>query len=211
MYSLPCTLGLCAGSPYERPRFDAAVMNPPVPRALQAEVTKRDIGTAMGESLPTHSALHAAFRYLVRFGIKHGKSFLAQVPEVGTGSWGELTATLGKDFALENPTLDADGSRLGHVRSAVAVLDVGTQGMQGDPPLAVPSPSRAISEPPRRPAACDPDALGAELHGDLKRPSSSRAGRRPDARAAWRCSRPRAARWSRPSEPLGCRGTAHFR
>src|SRR5687768_12513045 len=68
-------------------------------------------------------------------------------------------------LAVEDPALHADRA-VRRARLGKPVVDVGPQGVQGDPPLAVPLAARHLgpAQPARR---GDADALGAELHGGL--------------------------------------------
>ena len=59
---------------------------------------------------------------------------------------------VGEDVALVDPDLHADAAE-GGAGLAEAVVDVGPQGVQRHPALAVPL-AAAISEPPRRPEHC---------------------------------------------------------
>src|SRR6202521_3682272 len=72
-----------------------------------------------------------------------------------------------KDFALEDPDLDAAGAERGE-RGRHSVIDVGAQRVQGNAAFAVPFHARDFraAEPAR---AVDPDALGTETHRRLHR------------------------------------------
>src|SRR5207237_7118827 len=73
-----------------------------------------------------------------------------------------------QDLALEHPHLDAAGA-VGGLRRGLAVIDIGAQGVQRHPALAIPLHARDLgaTEPA---GAVDPDPLGAEPHRRLNRP-----------------------------------------
>src|SRR6266851_9098234 len=73
-----------------------------------------------------------------------------------------------KDFALEDPDLDAAGAERGE-RGRDTVIDIGAQRVQRHAPLAIPFHARdfGAAEPT---GAVDPDPLGAEPHRRLHRP-----------------------------------------
>src|SRR3979409_2097649 len=73
-----------------------------------------------------------------------------------------------KDFALENPDLDAAGAERGE-RGRHAIIDVGAQRVQRHTAFAIPFHARdfGAAEPTR---AVDTDAFGAETHRRLHRP-----------------------------------------
>src|ERR1700733_389274 len=72
-----------------------------------------------------------------------------------------------EDLALEDPDLDAAGA-IGGVRGGDAIIDVGAQGVQRHPTLAVPFETRDLraAQPAR---AIDADALCAQAHRRLHR------------------------------------------
>src|SRR4051812_46866161 len=86
----------------------------------------------------------------------------------GTGSGLGLTLGAGaRDLALVDPDLHADAAE-GGLGLVEAVVDVGTQGVQGHAALAVELRARHLGavEAAR---ALDPDALGTGTHGGLDR------------------------------------------
>src|SRR5882762_5909712 len=72
-----------------------------------------------------------------------------------------------KDFALEDPDLDAAGTERGE-RGGYAVIDIGAQRVQRHPPFAIPLHARdfGTAETAR---AVDTNAFGAETHRRLHR------------------------------------------
>src|SRR5215510_1474484 len=72
---------------------------------------------------------------------------------------------LREHFALENPTLNADGAVCG-AGLGEAILDVCAQGVQGHPALAIPLVARHLGAA-QTSRARHPNALGTELHCGL--------------------------------------------
>src|SRR6266542_3723206 len=72
-----------------------------------------------------------ALRYLTRLGMSIGVLGL------------RARALGGKDLALEDPYLDADGA-IGRVRLGEAVVDLGADGVEGHPAVAVPFTARDL-------------------------------------------------------------------
>src|SRR5688572_15794482 len=94
-----------------------------------------------------------------RFGLRC--RFLDRARDLGSDSCGRLLALL-DDLALEYPHLEADGAGAG-LRCRDAVIDLGAQRMQRNPPFAVPLVARDLDavQPAR---GGDLDALGAQAH-----------------------------------------------
>src|SRR5258708_769258 len=67
-----------------------------------------------------------------------------------------------KDLALEPPHLHAAGA-IRRLRRGRAVVDIGTQGVQGHATLAIPLDPSDFSAA-KAAAAIDPDALGTQTH-----------------------------------------------
>src|SRR5690606_27893828 len=124
-------------------------------RRLEPEVPERDFRAAPGEA--AHAAL-ALFTEFGSFRLKHRS--LRSTPRRGQKG---AACSGGKDLALEDPALHADGAGLGH-RGDLAVVDVGAEGVKRNATLAVPLGTRDLraTEPA---TGLHAHALHTELHG----------------------------------------------
>src|SRR5690606_13469001 len=124
---------------------------------LQTEFTEADFVAAGSQAAVTAFVL---FAELCTFWLKHRFDSLAR-RLLGRLALGCLFASA-EHFAFEDPHLDADYA-IGGVRLREAVVDVGTQGVQRYPPLAIPlaTPNLRAVQP-----AChvDLDALRPKPH-----------------------------------------------
>src|SRR5580698_4339056 len=119
-----------------------------------------------------------AFRNLVFFGcIMALRPQTFSIASSGVAAWPRVVAlghllVLGhrvvlKDFALEDPDLDAAGAERGE-RGRHAVIDIGAQRVQRHPPFAIPFHARDFSAAETA-RAVDTNALGAKTHRRLHR------------------------------------------
>src|SRR5882724_156950 len=129
-------------------RLDLAIGHPPRLEGLEPEVPEGEGGAALG------LALHAAALGLaILDALGHQHDVL--------GLRGRALG--GKDLALEDPYLDADGA-IGGVRLGEAVVDLGADGVERHPAVAIPFAACDL-RPAQTTRAGDPDAVGAQAEG----------------------------------------------